>query len=281
MFYRHSGKKTIVKEYTLKYDEGGKKVNGLFLQGGGAKGAFQAGVIYGLYERNCEFNILAGTSIGAINSYFIYKNSFEELKKFWLENNFEYYNTNEICRNVIDNQGVIDYLSELEGINETIKGFYVNYVSVRNKKLKEVIADITKLPDDEKLNAIKYSSLLPCRSEKYGSIENIKKQFDSSVMFNEFKEDLETGIYEGYKLDGGIVNNNFLGPFVKNKVDKLFLIVFHKNYQIPDYIKNRYAMDNIVVIEPKRDFKPNDTLRFEKNFANDLFEEGYSISMKV
>ncbi len=75
----------------------------LVLQGGGALGAYQAGVFKSLYEkikRNQSddsndvplFDIVAGTSIGAINgailvSYFLenktWKGSAERLESFW------------------------------------------------------------------------------------------------------------------------------------------------------------------------------------------------------
>lgn len=253
-------------------------MNGLFLQGGGAKGAFQAGVIYGLYERGYEFNIISGTSIGAINSYFIYKNEIEKMKKFWIENDF----AGEIPFDVvIDNQGMIDYLSTLEGINEVIDNVYVNYTHVENNQLKEVVVDLVKSPHNAQLKAIKYSSLLPYRMKDYDSIEDVRNSFDSSIMCENFIEDLQSGIYESYNIDGGVVNNNFLFPFIEHKVDNLCLIVFKKNYEIPDYIINNYSMNDIVVIEPKTDFKANDTLRFEHEFLNSIFQEGYAISKQV
>jgi len=253
-------------------------MNGLFLQGGGAKGAFQAGVIYGLYERGYKFNIISGTSIGAINGYFIYKNEIEKMKRFWLENDF----AGEIPFDiVIDNQGIIDYLSTLEGINERIDKLYVNYTHVENNRLKEVVVDLVKLSYKDQLNAIKYSSLLPYRMKDYSSIKDVKKSFDSSIMCENFIEDLQAGIYESYNIDGGVINNNFLSPFVEYRVDKLCLIVFKKDYEIPDYINNNYSMNDIVVIEPKTYFKPNDTLRFEHEFSNRIFQEGYDISQQV
>ena len=74
----------------------------LVLQGGGALGAYQAGVFKSLYEKISNqsedsndaplFDIVAGTSIGAINgaifvSYFLenktWKGSAERLESFW------------------------------------------------------------------------------------------------------------------------------------------------------------------------------------------------------
>ena len=256
-------------------------MNGLFLQGGGAKGAFQAGVIYGLYERGYNFNIISGTSIGAIHGYFICKNEIEKMKSFWLGNGVNLVNKDMIFDRVIENQGVIDYLKNLEGKNEEVNKAYVNYVHVKNSELKEIVVDITKSPDKDKLKAVKYSALLPYRVKGRCSIEDINNNFDSSNMYEDFVEDLESGVYESYNLDGGLLNNNFLSPFLRNKVDKLYLIVFRKNYKIPDYIKRNYSTKDVVVIEPETAFKASDTLRFEYDFVKSIFKEGYNVSQRM
>jgi NTE family protein len=59
----------------------------LVLQGGGALGAYQAGVYHALHEHGIEPDWIVGTSIGAINASLIAGNShggrLEALKEFW------------------------------------------------------------------------------------------------------------------------------------------------------------------------------------------------------
>lgn len=59
----------------------------LVLQGGGALGAYQAGVYQGLHEAGLRPNWIAGTSIGAINGALIAGNApqtrLDRLKSFW------------------------------------------------------------------------------------------------------------------------------------------------------------------------------------------------------
>ena len=63
--------------------------NVLVLQGGGSLGAFACGVFKALYKKNIKFNIIAGTSIGAINGAIIAgsKNNdpVKDLEDFWIE----------------------------------------------------------------------------------------------------------------------------------------------------------------------------------------------------
>src|SRR5262249_19242155 len=59
----------------------------LVLQGGGALGAYQAGVYQALHERGIEPDWIVGTSIGAINASLIagnpHERRLERLKEFW------------------------------------------------------------------------------------------------------------------------------------------------------------------------------------------------------
>lgn len=76
---------------TSKYDNKSKTLEHvLILQGGGSLGAFGCGVFKALAKRNIKLDIVAGTSIGAVNAAIIAGskdvNSTEQLlEQFWLE----------------------------------------------------------------------------------------------------------------------------------------------------------------------------------------------------
>ena len=63
--------------------------NVLVLQGGGSLGAFACGAYKALVKKNLKFDIVAGTSIGAINGAIIAgsknNNPVQDLENFWLE----------------------------------------------------------------------------------------------------------------------------------------------------------------------------------------------------
>jgi len=165
-------------------------MNGLYLQGGGAKGAFQAGVIYGLNEKGIDFDIISGTSIGAINGYYIYTDSIDKLKETWLHMDENELGKTILTDKVIENKILINKLENLKGENNSIKKFYVNYVNVSKNTLREITKDIVKLTKTEALNTIKYSSLLPYVGSQDININDAIKNFDSSVIFEKFKEEL-------------------------------------------------------------------------------------------
>lgn len=259
-------------------------MNGLFLQGGGAKGAFQAGAIYAMYEKGLNFHILSGTSIGSVNGYFIYKNSIEEMRKFYTETNLEDITKKLQIKNTIPNGYLINQIENLAGFNSNIKNFYVNYVNIENKNLKEIRADITKLTKQDAINCIKYSSLLPYvlpLGIKSLSFNEIAKKFNSQDMLKNFNIKVKEGTYDNMNIDGGILNNNFMEPFISNYADKLYLIALHNGFKIPEYILNKYEKIRILLVQRETPFNSNDSLNYNKNFLCLLFKNGYETAYKV
>ena len=60
----------------------------LILQGGGSLGAYECGVYKSLHKRKIKFDVVAGTSIGAINATIITcakNDSIKDLESFWLD----------------------------------------------------------------------------------------------------------------------------------------------------------------------------------------------------
>ncbi|MGL5693476.1 MAG: patatin-like phospholipase family protein, partial [Peptostreptococcaceae bacterium] len=152
---------------------------GLCLSGGGAKGAYQAGVVKALYENGID-NIVAisGTSIGAINGYYIYTGNVDNLENVWIniEENSE--NGVIITNNTVDNSEIIENLEKLDNSLKDNMKFFVNYVKVHNKNIEEIVDDVSKLDKQSSLNSIKYSSLLPYNP--YGKL-GLKEQFIKDV----------------------------------------------------------------------------------------------------
>ncbi|MFR3071979.1 MAG: patatin-like phospholipase family protein [Paeniclostridium sp.] len=238
---------------------------GLCLAGGGAKGAFQAGVIYGLYEKGIKFDAIAGTSIGAINGYYIYTENVNKLKEMWINIQKIGENDVKIVDNTVDNSLAIDELRGLINNSSYSKPCYINYVEVKNSKLEEKIVDISELSYEDTLLSIKYSSLLPFRPSK-----ELKP-------FEQFGKDLIEGLYDGYKLDGGILNNVLIKPLIEAKMDKIIVITMKHDYELPEDIKNIYKEEDIIIIRPNTIFEKNATLRFEGEFCKKIFNEGYEI----
>lgn len=60
------------------------------LSGGGAKGSYQLGVWKALRELHIKYDIVTGTSIGAINGVLMCEKSYFKAKRIWHKLNLEY-----------------------------------------------------------------------------------------------------------------------------------------------------------------------------------------------
>jgi NTE family protein len=107
--------KVMVLDYRFKEDrhprhkESRNIENVLVLQGGGSLGAFACGVFKALVKRNVRIDIVAGTSIGAVNAAIIVGSKSDhpekELENFWME-------LAESNLNIIPDIFVLDYDSK-------------------------------------------------------------------------------------------------------------------------------------------------------------------------
>ncbi len=242
---------------------------GLCLAGGGAKGSYEAGVIKALFDRNMEFTSVSGTSIGAVNGYYIYTNNVEKLSNMWI--NIQKINTSglKIKDNTVDNTIILNELEKLTNNSNKELNFYVNYIEVNNRALNEKVVLINDLNKERQLESIKYSSLLPFNPKA------------TLPLKDQFIKDLNEGLYDGYNLDGGLVNNELLMPLIKEGLDKIILICMKHDYVLPEYIKSIYNEDNIVIVRPKTIFEKSDTFKFEQEFCSSLYQEGYEIGKEL
>lgn len=255
-------------------------MTGIYLQGGGAKGAFQAGAIYALHEMGISFDVVTGTSIGAINGYFIYAGQYEEMKATWLDVDESELSIVKEEHNIVENIMMIERLKALELKGKPLKAFYVNYVNVKECRLYQSYDNILELSREEALLRIRYSALLP-KPKGIKLDRETLDEFDTKYLMERFKEELIHGEYNDMSLDGGILNNHFLEPFEHEKVDRIILIPFQPNYVVPDYILKHYKPEQLIIIDPMKKFLPMDTLRFEGAFCKKQFEEGYRRARSV
>lgn len=250
-------------------------MNGIFLQGGGAKGAYQAGVITALKDLGIEIDVISGTSIGAINGYFIFTDNIDSLKDYWME--FDLQGSINPEDLTIDNSFLFEYIEKIKG-KDRDKDFYVNYTKVDGKRLSEVSVNLKGLEKDEAIDNIRFSAMLP-KPSTYNLTEDDITQYNSRELFELFKIDLINGRYDGCNLDGSIMNNEFLMPFIEKKVDILFIISFIKDFKIPDYIKESYEDSQIIDLSPDFKFEKYHTVNFDKNFIKEKYEYGYAYAM--
>ena len=112
-------------------------MRGLALEGGGAKGAYQAGAIKALNQRKIFFDGVAGTSIGAINAALYACGNFEGLYHLWPEMDSKYIFgiDGKILNDISNKKFKLDDIKEgIGSVSKIIKNFGVDNKNVKRKK---------------------------------------------------------------------------------------------------------------------------------------------------
>ena len=109
---------------------------GLVLAGGGALGAYQIGAYEALLELGHKFDIITGTSIGALNGAFIASDMFDELKKLW----------NDMVPSDVVKDGEMLTVNKVSDIvssanKKVLRGYIKNKMSLDNNPLKNYMGN--------------------------------------------------------------------------------------------------------------------------------------------
>lgn len=249
---------------------------GLYLQGGGAKGAFQVGVLKALSEKGIHFDVIAGTSIGAINGMVIFYNGLARMQELWLEMLKGEYGTDRTLP-VLETKeaiaAIVDYLGTDR--DSAVKHFYVNYAPVNNGQIQHAFTDLVGKSDEEVKNYVRASSLLPNFYRWQEREAAGEKEQDI------FMEQIQARVYDGYRLDGGLLNNHFMEPFLLTEVDRIYAAVFEQDFPVPEAIWQKYEQTQVVLIKPDFIFRENDTMMFNRESFFKWFEAGYLQGQKI
>lgn len=95
----------------------------IVLSGGGARGAYEIGVWKALRKLHIKYDIVTGTSIGALNGALMTQNTYFKARKIW---------------NSVDYSTIIDKKIETPVIKTYVKGF-INDGGIDTKKLEKLI----------------------------------------------------------------------------------------------------------------------------------------------
>lgn len=254
---------------------------GLYLKGGGAKGAFQAGLLCALWQRGVTYSVIAGTSIGAINGWYVLHNAYKELEELYLdltENSFD----EKLSGLTIENSFLMDKVRRLDGtVDPLVDAFYVNYCQVNNGVLKEKIENLKGKDNESAIERITWSSLLP-----YNLPEMTMSEFmayaETTKLDEKFKADLAQHVYDGMNLDGGMINNILIKNVFEHANERVICIGYSGTRD--EYLADLTDLavsdrEKIIYVASDNPFLVSDTYNFTPKFLKDRFKEGYKKGM--
>ncbi|MEG0549022.1 MAG: patatin-like phospholipase family protein [Coprobacillus sp.] len=119
----------------------------LVLAGGGSKGAYEVGFVTALKELGIDYQIVTGTSIGALNGGLLAQQDFDALVKLWDEMDIKH-----IFAGDFDNSFAFDIDTMLNQSNLAVS-FFKKYLKEKGADITPLVDILASLLDKEKLLA--------------------------------------------------------------------------------------------------------------------------------
>ncbi len=252
---------------------------GLALQGGGARGAYQAGACLAFKKCGIKFNGVCGTSIGAFNGAMVVCGKEKELVDFW-------YNIDmgsilgldqKLIKKILKNEHDFDfYRLGFHNIFKILKSKGINIKGledVLNKYLTE--AGIKESTIDFGLCTVRLKNLKPIYIFKEDMISG--KLFDyilASCYLPIFK--MEKKVDEHYYLDGGFYDNTPLNMLIEKGYKKIYTVELNPILNINRKPKEKVEL---IRISPRRSLGA--VVCFDLESVRDHIKMGYYDTLRV
>ena len=253
-------------------------MRGLALEGGGARGAYQAGAIKALNQRKIFFDGVAGTSIGSINAALYACGNFDALYNLWLQMDSKYIFgiEGELLKNISKRNFKLDEIRNgLGSVSKIIKNLGVDNSNV--KKLLEKNIDENKLREnDVNFGLITYnlSDRKPVEITKNDIPKGkLVEYILASAYLPIFK--FERIIDDKYYIDGGIYQNCPIDMFIKDGYDEVYVI---RNWINRKLKYDKKSKTKINIITPSEDL--GSIITFEKSVSEYRMNLGYYDTIK-
>ncbi len=253
-------------------------MQGLALEGGGAKGAYQIGAYKALIKSGYRFKAIAGTSIGSVNAALICQGDFALLERLWKELDATVFNMEPnvvhsiVSRNIAkdDIKSTLNKVKEIfknKGIDTTtFKRFLNHYIDedkVRKSKIKFGLVtvrlhDFTPLEltiDDIPKGKLTDYIMASC----YLPIFNMSKIID-----------------DHYYIDGGFSNVLPITLLERMGCDEIIGVRVKKFGLIK---KKRKKETKVTIISPKKNI--GSVLLLDKDRSKENMKKGYIDTLKT
>lgn len=240
----------------------------IVLSGGGAKGAYQIGVWKALRKLNINYDIVTGTSVGALNGVMMVQKDYKTALKFWQHITYEkifekgFYKVN---KNIYANY-----------INEFVKKGGSNPINLE-KTLNEVFDEkkFYSSPIDYGIVVYNFSKLKPELLTKNKLKKETIKDYiiASAACYPAFKM---KQIKDEKYIDGGYFDNMPVNLAIDLGADKIIAVDL-KALGIKRKVKN--ADKEIVEISPRNNV--GSFLDFNESLAQKNINFGYNDTMKT
>lgn len=252
-------------------------MKGLVLSGGGAKGAYEVGVIKALEKLGYDFDIVTGTSIGSVNAMLYVEGGYKLMHKFWtnckVKDLFDIENINELAEENYDRARMkVTMEAFLRGGLETNAFF---------NKVKKVINE-DKLRKSKKKIGIMTFNVTTMKGEEIYFDDLEEGKFAEYILASSscFPILKGTKIDDSFYIDGGFSDNMPIEMALKMGARDIVSVDL-KAPGVKKIIGDKYKGEeiNLKVISSNKDL--GDMIVFTKKEIEENINLGYLDCMKT
>lgn len=253
-------------------------MQGLALEGGGAKGAYHVGAYKALIKCGYKFKAVAGTSIGSITAAMICQGDLKTLESLWLELDSEVFN--------IDSHLVHNVVTRSMNPGDLKKSFKTFIEIIKNKGIDtgNIRKLLDKYIDEDKIRQSKIKfGLVTLRLSDFTPLEltidqipygKLKDYIMASCYLPIFR--IQKIIDERYYLDGGYTNVLPITLLERIGCNEIIGIRVKKFGLIKR--KKKYSTKVTIIMPPKN---IGSIILLDKERSKENIEKGYYDTLKI
>lgn len=245
----------------------------IVLSGGGAKGAYELGVWKALRKLGISYDIVTGTSIGALNAIMMVQNTYAKCLKLWYFMNYDYVSSMEIKGKYSSKSGRREIISkytkgaltggyEMDGLSKVID-YAVNPELFFNSKIEYGLV----------------TTYFPSFKGKFVTKKDLTKDnlkdylLATASCYPAFKP---TKIDNNSFVDGGYTDNMPINLAIDLGADEIIAVDL-RAIGMTKKIKDK----SIPITYIKPSIKLGSLLVFEKDYTRSYLKLGYNDTLKV
>lgn len=245
----------------------------IVLSGGGGKGAYQIGVWKALRKLHIKYDIVTGTSVGALNGAFMVQKDYRSALRVWKNMSFK----------SVYNKDLKEDINTLEGKKELVSMYAKGIVIDGGMNIENLENLLDKYLDEKKVRKSKIDyGLITFNLTTLKALSYTKKDIPkgklkdymlaSSTCYPVFKK---KEIGENIFIDGGVYDNLPINLAISMGATQIIAVDL-KAVGIKQKIKENSC--DIITITPKN--KINSFLVFDKDSSIMAIKCGYNDTMK-
>lgn len=245
----------------------------IVLSGGGSNGAYQIGVWKAIKKLKIKYDIVTGTSVGAINGAMMTQKTYHKAYYFWKRLDFD----------MIFDEKLENSYNTKEGKKEVVKMYTKNIIFEGGMKVKKLENLLKKVINIKKIyNSNINFGLVTFKLSKLKSVEKTKSQINpnefvdyvmaSATCFPAFQKKI---INNDSYIDGGIYDNLPINLAINMGAEKIIAVDLNC-VGVKQKMKENV---DITYISPRR--KIGSFLIFNSELSNRAIDLGYNDTMKT